>query len=66
MRAAIDTGLANLPLHELDQNRIWQDFVALACEIIAWTQMLALTEHPAGPGPGSGGRGFHGQRQHRR
>ena len=47
IRAAKDTGLRNLPLHELDQNRIWQAIVALACEITAWTQMLALTEHPA-------------------
>jgi hypothetical protein len=34
-------------LHELDQNRIWCAIVALACEITAWTQMLAYTEHPA-------------------
>jgi Transposase DDE domain group 1 len=47
IRAAKDTGLRNLPLHELDQNRIWQAIVALACELTAWTQMLALTEHPA-------------------
>jgi hypothetical protein len=47
IRAAKDTGLRNPPLHELDQNRIWQAVVALACEITAWTQMLALTHHPA-------------------
>ena len=47
IRAAKDTGLTNLPLHELDQNRIWQAIVALACEITAWTQLLAFTEHPA-------------------
>ncbi len=46
-RTAKDTGLRNRPLHELDQNRIWQAVVALACDITAWTQMLALTEHPA-------------------
>ena len=45
--AAKDTGLRNLPLHELDQNRIWQAIVLLACEITAWTQMLAFTETPA-------------------
>lgn len=45
--AAKDTCLTNLPLHELDQNRIWQAVVALACEITAWTQRLAFTEHPA-------------------
>jgi len=47
IRAAKDTGLRNLPLHELDQNRIWQAIVALACEITAWAQLLAFTEHPA-------------------
>ncbi|MEU6697752.1 IS1380 family transposase [Pseudonocardia sp. NPDC046786] len=47
IRAAKDTGLTNLPLHELDQNRIWQAVVALACEITAWAQLLAFTEHPA-------------------
>lgn len=47
IRAAKDTGLTNLPLHELDQNRIWQAIVALACEITAWAQLLAFTEHPA-------------------
>lgn len=47
IRAAKDTGLANLPLHGLDQNRIWQAVVALACDITAWAQMLALHSHPA-------------------
>jgi DDE family transposase len=47
IRVAKDTGLANLPLHEMDQNRIWCAIVALACELTAWAQLLALTEHPA-------------------
>ena len=47
IRAAKETGLTNLPLHGLDQNRIWQAVVALACEITAWTQLLGYTEHPA-------------------
>jgi hypothetical protein len=47
IRCAKDTGLTNLPLHGLDQNRIWCALVALACEITAWTQMLALAAHPA-------------------
>lgn len=33
IRAAKDTGLTNLPLHELDQNRIWCAIVALAAEL---------------------------------
>ena len=47
IRTAKDTGLANLPLHGMDQNRIWCALVALACELTAWAQMLALAEHPA-------------------
>jgi DDE family transposase len=47
IRAAKDTGLHNLPLHDLDQNRIWCAIVALACELTAWAQLLALAEHPA-------------------
>jgi hypothetical protein len=47
IRCAKDTGLTNLPLHDLDQNRIWCAIVALACEITAWMQTLALNDHPA-------------------
>ncbi len=47
IRAAKDTGLTNLPLHDFDQNRIWCAIVALACDLIAWTQMLALPDQPA-------------------
>src|SRR5918994_804146 len=47
IRCAKDTGLTNLPLHDLDQNRIWCAIVALACEVTAWAQMLALTGHQA-------------------
>jgi hypothetical protein len=43
IRCAKDTGLRNLPLHGYQQNQIWCQIVALACELIAWTQMLALT-----------------------
>lgn len=47
IRAAKDTGLANLPLHGFDQNRIWCAIVQLAMELTAWLQMLALADHPA-------------------
>jgi hypothetical protein len=47
IRNAKDTGLTNLPLHEFTQNQIWCAIVALACELIAWMQMLALTGHEA-------------------
>jgi hypothetical protein len=43
IRCAKDTGLRNLPLHGFTQNQIWCEIVALACELLAWTQMLALT-----------------------
>jgi DDE family transposase len=43
IRAAKDTGLRNLPLHGYAQNQIWCEVVAMACELLAWMQMLALT-----------------------
>jgi hypothetical protein len=42
IRNAKDTGLRNLPLHGYDQNQIWCEIVALACELLAWMAMLAL------------------------
>ena len=42
IRAAKDTGLRNLPLHGFDQNQIWCELVAMACELTAWMQTLAL------------------------
>jgi len=46
-RCAKDTGLTNLPLHDFAQNQIWCAIVALACELTAWMQTLALTGHDA-------------------
>ncbi|MPY85905.1 MAG: IS1380 family transposase, partial [Actinophytocola sp.] len=43
IRTAKDTGLANLPLHDFAQNQIWLAIVALAVELTAWMQTLALT-----------------------
>jgi len=42
IRAAKDTGLRNLPLHGFGQNQVWCELVAMACELTAWMQMLAL------------------------
>jgi hypothetical protein len=42
IRTAKDTGLRNLPLHGFAQNQIWCELVAMACELTAWMQMLAL------------------------
>jgi hypothetical protein len=42
IRCAKDTGLRNLPLKGFAQNQLWCEIVALACELLAWTQMIAL------------------------
>lgn len=47
IRAAKTTGLTNPPLHGFAHNRIWVAIVALALELTAWLQMLALTGHQA-------------------
>ena len=47
IRCAKDTGLGSFPLQGLAANRIWCQIVALAHDILAWTQLLALTGHRA-------------------
>jgi hypothetical protein len=47
IRNAKDTGLTNLPLHRFDANQIWCALVGLASELLAWTQLLAFTDHDA-------------------
>src|SRR4051794_9664516 len=47
IRCAKDTGLANLPLHDYAQNEIWCALVALAADLTAWMQTLALAGHDA-------------------
>jgi hypothetical protein len=47
IRISKDTGLTNLPLQGFAQNQIWCAIVALAVEVTAWMQMLALAEHDA-------------------
>ena len=47
IRCAKDSGLRNLPLQGFDANRIWLAVVALAADLTAWMQMLALHDHPA-------------------
>src|SRR5687768_6306474 len=47
IRCAKDTGLANLPLHDFASNQIWCALVALAADLLAWLQTLALTGHEA-------------------
>jgi len=47
IRALKDTGLRNLPLHQFTANQIWLELVALAADLLAWTQHLALADTPA-------------------
>jgi hypothetical protein len=47
IRISKDTGLTNLPLHGFAQNQIWCAIVALAVDLTAWMQLLALTDHEA-------------------
>jgi hypothetical protein len=56
VRCSKNTGLLGLPLHDFAQNQIWCAIVALAVELTAWMQMLALTDHQA-PGGNPNGCG---------
>ena len=47
IRTGKDTGLRNLPLHGFASNQVWCELIALAMELTAWAQMLALDDHPA-------------------
>ena len=49
IRGLKDTGLRNLPFHGYAKNRIWVEVVALAADLLAWTQTLAFDEHRARP-----------------
>jgi hypothetical protein len=39
-----DTGLRNLPFHGYAHNQIWLEIVALAADLLTWTQTLAFDE----------------------
>jgi hypothetical protein len=47
IRCLKDTGLRNLPLHQFTANQIWLELVALANDLLAWTQHLAFAGTPA-------------------
>lgn len=47
IRGLKDTGLRNLPFHGFAQNQIWLEIVALAADLLVWTQTLAWHDHPA-------------------
>jgi DDE family transposase len=44
IRALKDTGLRNLPFHGYTQNQIWLEIVALAADLLTWTQTLAFDQ----------------------
>jgi hypothetical protein len=44
IRGLKDTGLRNLPFHGYNQNRIWVEIVALAADLLTWSQTLAFDE----------------------
>jgi Transposase DDE domain group 1 len=45
IRGLKDTGLRNLPFHGYAQNRLWVEIVALAADLLSWTQTLAFNAH---------------------
>jgi hypothetical protein len=47
IRNAKDTGIRNLPFHGFDQNRIWTAITAIALDLIAWLQTIALHDTDA-------------------
>jgi hypothetical protein len=47
IRCAKDTGLRSLPLRGFAQNQLWCEIAALAGDLTAWAQMLALHGTPA-------------------
>jgi hypothetical protein len=42
-----DTGLRNLPFFGFDQNQVWLEIIALAADLLVWTQTLAFNGQPA-------------------
>jgi hypothetical protein len=44
IRGLKDTGLRNLPFYDYAKNRIWLEVVALAADLLAWSQTLAFNE----------------------
>ena len=49
IRGLKDTGMRNLPFHGYAQNQIWLEIVALAADLLAWTQTLAFDRARARP-----------------
>lgn len=47
IRGLKDTGLENLPLHGFAHNQIWLEVIALAADLLVWTQTLAWGDQHA-------------------
>jgi hypothetical protein len=47
VRTGKNCGLAKMPLQSFEQNQIWCEIIALACDILAWMQTIALNGHAA-------------------
>jgi Transposase DDE domain group 1 len=45
IRCLKDTGMRNLPFHGYAHNQIWLEIVALAADLLAWTQTPAWDQH---------------------
>ncbi|SDU73365.1 Transposase DDE domain group 1 [Gordonia westfalica] len=45
IRCLKDTGMANLPFDSFAKNQLWLDIVALASDLLAWTQTLGYHRH---------------------
>jgi Transposase DDE domain group 1 len=45
IRGLKDTGVRNLPFHDYAKNRLWLEVVALAADLLAWTQTLTFDAH---------------------
>ena len=45
IRCQKDTGMRNLPYHGFAHNQIWLEIIALAADLLAWTQNLAFDRH---------------------
>jgi len=46
IREAKATGLRNLPCHRSDANAAWLEIILAATDLVAWTKLIGLTEHP--------------------
>jgi hypothetical protein len=46
IRELKNTGLRNLPCHAFDANAAWLQIVLTAADLVAWTKLIGLRDHP--------------------